>query len=73
MVIFRKGKKTLLKEPTAYDIAENPQFAAILAAAGATDSQIRAKIQFLNQNAFALAIRGAQARLGNGYIVECEK
>lgn len=72
MVVFRKAKTIITKELTAYGIADSSIFHDTLVKAGATEEQVKRMRLALQQNAFSLCIHGAQLRLGNGYIVECE-
>ena len=69
MYIIRRGKK-ILKEyengKSAYEIADDLETLNAIFPA----ERVGAIRRFLNQNAFALAIRGSKARLGDGVILE---
>lgn len=68
MLILRKGKKIINKYSSAYELADDTEMLMKICGGGAGAASI-----FLKKNAFAFAIAGSKARLGNGYIVEARK
>jgi len=65
MLRLRKGKKTIELYDTAYDLASDADTLK-------TCFKNRADMvaDFLRKNAFAFAITGGKARLGEGYVFE---